>query len=126
MTEVLDELPDANLFQAQPPKYVSNWYDEMFEFLTDGTFHESLSADKRKKLALKSKSFLIIARILYKRGIDQVIKRCVFDFEQSTVLQEAHQGLANGHFLREVTRRKIFQAGLWWPTVLKDAHNHAK
>ena len=80
-TEVLDELPDADLFEAQPQKYISNWYEEMFELLTDRAFHESLSADKRKKLALKSKSFLIIAGVLYKRGIDQVIKRCVPDFE---------------------------------------------
>ena len=72
----------------------------MFEFLTDGTFHDSLSADKRKKLALKSKSFLIIAGVLYKRGIDQFIRRFVPDFEQTIVSSsKAHQGLASGHFL---------------------------
>ena len=31
-----------------------------------------------------------------------------------------------GHFLGEITGRKIFQAGLWWPSVLKDAHDFAK
>ena len=80
-TEPLDELLDVNIFQIQPQKHISNWYEEMFEFLTDGTFHESLTPDKRKNLALRSKSFLIIAGVLYKRGIDQVIKRYIFYFE---------------------------------------------
>lgn len=98
----------------------------MLNFLTEGLLSSELSKDKRKKLALKSRTFMVIAGVLYKRGIDQVIRRCVPDFEQVIVLKEAHQGIAGGHFSGEVTGRKIFQAGLWWPTVIKDAHNFAK
>ena len=98
----------------------------MLLFLTEGVFLDSMSKDKRKKLALKSTSFINIVGMLYKRGIDQVIRRCVPDFEQEIVLKEAHQGIARGHFSGEITGRKIFQVGLWWPTILKDAHEFEK
>ena len=48
------------------------------------------------------------------------------DFEQSTILQEAHYGSAGGYFSGDITGKKILQAGLWWPTVLKGAHEFAK
>ena len=67
-------------------------------------------------------SFLVIASALYRRGKDQVIRRCVLDFEQKVVLKEAHQSPVGGHFSGEITSKKILQAGLWWPTMFKDAH----
>ena len=114
----LDELPDSSIFQIQV-EMSDNWYDQMLSFLTEGMFPSAMRKDKKKKLALKSRSFMIIAGVLYKRGIDQVIRRCVPDFEKTIVLKEAHQGIAGGHFSREITGRKIFQAGLWWPIVFK-------
>lgn len=65
---------------------------------------------------------MIIAGFLYKRGLDNIIRRCVPDHEQSSVLEEVHAGNAGGHFSAQITSRKIFQSGLWWPTVIKDAY----
>ena len=63
---------------------------------------------------------------MYRKGTDQIIRRWVPEEEQKAVLQEAHQGIAGGHFSKEIIGRKILQAELWWPTVLKEAHNYAK
>ena len=95
-------------------------------FLTDGVLPESMSVDQRRKFVLKSKPFLVIAGGLYRKGIDQIICRFVPDFEQSAVLQEAHGGISGGHFSGDITEKKILQSGLWWPTVLKDAHMFAR
>lgn len=59
-------------------------------------------------------------------GIDQVMRRCVRPHEQEVVLKEAHHGICEGHFSGETTSIKIFQAGLWWPTVIKDAWRMAR
>ncbi|MCO5587376.1 hypothetical protein L7F22_041325 [Adiantum nelumboides] len=53
---------------------------------------------------------------LYKKGIDQMIRRCVPEFEQSAVLQEAHYGQAGGHFPGDITGKKILQPGPIKPT----------
>ena len=69
---------------------------------------------------------MIIAGSLYWRGIDHIIRRCVSKEEQDAVLREAHNGDAGGHFSGEIIGRKIMQASLWWPFVLRDAHKYAK
>ncbi|MCO5594436.1 hypothetical protein L7F22_048466 [Adiantum nelumboides] len=56
----------------------------------------------------------------------KIIHRCVPDEEQKAVLQEAHWGSVGGHFSGEIPGRKILQAGLWWPLLLKDAYTFAK
>ncbi|MCO5574484.1 hypothetical protein L7F22_028269 [Adiantum nelumboides] len=101
-TGVDDQLLDANLFSIQQhaPKLR---YDQMLVYLTDGVMPGGFSPDQRKKFALKSRPCFVIARALYKKGIDQVIRRCVPEFEQSAVLQEAHYGQASGHFLGDIT-----------------------
>lgn len=38
----------------------------------------------------------------------------------------AHQGILGGHVGGEVTRVKIFQAGVWWPIVIRDSWKFAK
>ena len=42
------------------------------------------------------------------------------------MLREAHGGTAGGHYAGNVTARKIWQAGLWWPTTQKDAYEYCK
>ena len=98
----------------------------MLIFLTDGIMPESFSTDERRKFVLKSKPILVIAGALYRKGIDQIIRRCVPEFEQIAILQEAHEEISRGHFSGDITGKKILQAGLWWPTVLKDSHEHAR
>ena len=59
-------------------------------FLTDGVLLDKFTPDQRKKFALKSKPFLVIACALYRKGIDQIIKRCVLDEEQQAIVSKAH------------------------------------
>ena len=122
---VNDQLPDADLFQTKGVFSIS-WYEHMLGFLIDGTLPGNFSVDQRRKFSLKSRPFLVIAGALYRKGVDQIIRRCVPDFEQDAVLQKAHSGISGGHFSRDITGKKVLQAGLWWPTVLKDAHEYAK
>lgn len=62
-------------------------------FLTHEVMPSTFTMDQRRVLALKNKKFLVIAKALCKKGIDQTIRRCVPKFEQSAVMQEAHEGV---------------------------------
>ena len=86
---ISDELPDAALFQVETVM-TDNWYDKMLHFLMDGVFPVTMQKDLRRKLALRSRPYLVIAGYLYKRGIDDVVRRCVPNHEQRSVLVEAH------------------------------------
>ena len=84
-TGINDELPNVELFQMKGVSSDS-WYEHMLAFLVDGTMPGNFLVDQRRKFALKSRPFLVIAGALYRRGIDQIIRRCVPDFEQDAVL----------------------------------------
>jgi hypothetical protein len=47
-----------------------------------------------------------------------MVFRCILDPSQGKiVMRELHCGTVGGH---EITSRKIFDAGYWWPTMYKD------
>jgi hypothetical protein len=39
-------------------------------------------------------------------------------------LYEFHDGFCGGHFAGQITTKKILQAGYYWPTLFKDAHDY--
>ena len=86
--------------------------------------HMPLNA--RKCLAVRSRNFCLISDILYHKGSNGLWRRAIRHFEKKAILQEAHQGIAGGHYARESTARKVWQSGLWWPTTKKDAHEFCR
>jgi hypothetical protein len=46
--------------------------------------------------------------------------------ETPLILEEAHEGIARGHYAGKETTQKILRAGLWWPTLHKDAKEYCR
>jgi transposase InsO family protein len=59
-------------------------------------------------------------------GPDEILRRCVMKKEQPSILAEAHEGIAGGHYIGKETAQKVLRAGLWWPTLKKDAKDYAR
>ena len=54
------------------------------------------------------------------------IRRCVPDEEQANVLSMCHDGPCGGHFSGNKTAQKIFDCGLYWPIIHKDAFEYSR
>nr|GEW35507.1 reverse transcriptase domain-containing protein [Tanacetum cinerariifolium] len=57
---------------------------------------------------------------------DQVIWRCVHGKESLDILVACHNGPTGGHHSANLTAKKIFDVGFFWPTIYKDAHEFVK
>nr|GFA39445.1 putative reverse transcriptase domain-containing protein [Tanacetum cinerariifolium] len=57
---------------------------------------------------------------------DQVIRRCVHDKEALDILEACHNGPTRRHHGANLTVKKVFDAGFFWPTIYKDAHEFVK
>jgi hypothetical protein len=55
----------------------------------------------------------LIARQLYKLGLDSILRRCVIYHERQNILWEFHSGFAGGHVRGKATAQKFLQDGLW-------------
>ncbi|GKF50043.1 reverse transcriptase domain-containing protein, partial [Tanacetum coccineum] len=63
---------------------------------------------------------------LFKICADQVIRRCVHGKEALDILEACHNGPTGGHHGANLTAKKIFDSGFFWPTIYKDAHEFVK
>ena len=59
---------------------------------------------------------------MFKRGPDQVIRRCVPENEQGEILRFCHERKCGGHYSGKKTMMKILQCGFYWTTLAKDAY----
>ncbi|GJY70065.1 reverse transcriptase domain-containing protein [Tanacetum coccineum] len=60
---------------------------------------------------------------LFKIYADQVIRRCVHGQEAIEIFTACHNGPIGGHHGANYTAKKVFDAGLFWPTIYLDAHD---
>nr|GEV19300.1 reverse transcriptase domain-containing protein [Tanacetum cinerariifolium] len=58
--------------------------------------------------------------------IVKVIRRCMHGKEALDILVAYHNGPTRGHHGANLTAKKIFDAGFFWPTIYKDAHEFVK
>ena len=69
---------------------------------------------------MQASNFMLIVGQLYKLGPDEILHRYVMEHERRRILEEAHAGVAGGHYAGKATTQKVLTIGLWWPTVHKD------
>ena len=103
-----------------------DYFKDIIEFLTMGTAPTEYSEKQKKQLVVKVADFTLIAGKLYKLGPYEILRRYVLEHERTMILDEAHASIAGGHYSGKPTAHKILTAGLWWPTLHKDAKEVCK
>nr|GEU98554.1 reverse transcriptase domain-containing protein [Tanacetum cinerariifolium] len=53
----------------------------------------------------------------------QMIRRCVHGQKVVDILTACHNGPTEGHHGANYTAKKVFDAGFFWPTIFRDAHD---
>nr|GEV63780.1 reverse transcriptase domain-containing protein [Tanacetum cinerariifolium] len=55
-----------------------------------------------------------------------IIRRCVHGQEAFEILKACHEGPTKGHHGANLTAKKVFDAGFFWPSIYHDAHDMIK
>ena len=82
-TKTTKNIPDEKLFQLS---LQSPWYADIVNFLACGVMPLEFSYKQRKKLRTNNKYYIWDDPLLFKRGVDLIIRRCVLKGEQSKIL----------------------------------------
>ena len=85
----------------------------------------AIENDKRtlRRLAM---GFLLDGEILYKKGRDQMLLRCVHAIEARKILKETHEGICGTHANGHMMARQIMRAGYYRMTLENDCINYAR
>ena len=121
--ELKENFPDEQLFKVS---FQIPWYADIVNYLACGVVPQEFSYQQKRKLRTDSRYYIWDDPLLFKRGADMIIRRCVPESEQCKILNECHASPYGGHFSGERTSHKILQSGFYWPTIFRDCAEWVK
>nr|XP_028944591.1 LOW QUALITY PROTEIN: uncharacterized protein LOC114819587 [Malus domestica] len=113
-----ESFPDEQLLVVQEKE---PWYADFVNYLACGVMRNDISFQERKKFLAMVKHYVWDEPYLFKYCPDQLIRRCVPESEQQSILTFSHTLACGGHFGAKKTSLKVLQSGFFWPTLFKDA-----
>nr|GEV06733.1 reverse transcriptase domain-containing protein [Tanacetum cinerariifolium] len=85
-----------------------------------------MSSQQKKKFFKDVKQYLWDDPCLFRICADQIIRQCMHGQKAYDILKACHKGPTGGHHGANFTAKKVFDAGFFWPTIYRDAHNLVK
>nr|GEX30875.1 reverse transcriptase domain-containing protein [Tanacetum cinerariifolium] len=87
---------------------------------------KGLTSQQKKKFFKDVKHYFWDDPYLFRICVNQIIRRCVHGQEAIDILKACHEGPTGGHHGANLTAKKVFDAGFFWPTIYRDAHDMIK
>ncbi|GJW13334.1 reverse transcriptase domain-containing protein [Tanacetum coccineum] len=102
------------------------WFADFANYHAGNFIVKGMSSQQKNKFFKDVKHYFWDDPFLFKICADQVIRRCVHDKEALDILEACHNRPTGGHHGANLTAKKVFDAGFFWPTIYKDAHELVK
>ncbi|XP_070032597.1 uncharacterized protein [Nicotiana tomentosiformis] len=118
--DITETFPDEQLLAVTLEE--APWYAGIANYLASGIVPYDLSSVQKKKFFRDSHKYYWDEPYLFRICVDNMIRRCIPEIDQSSVLQACHASPYGGLFGGVRTAAKVLESGFYWPTVFKDAH----
>ncbi|GJS68377.1 reverse transcriptase domain-containing protein [Tanacetum coccineum] len=102
------------------------WFADYANFHAGNFIVKGMSSQQKKKFFQDVKHYFWDDPYLFRICADQIIRRCVHGQEASDILKACHEGPTGGHHGANITAKKVFDAGFFWPIIYRDAHTMIK
>ncbi|GJR80574.1 reverse transcriptase domain-containing protein [Tanacetum coccineum] len=102
------------------------WFADLANYHAGNFLIKGMSTQQKRKFFKDVKHYFWDDPYLFCICADQIIRRCVFGQEALEILKACHEGPTRGHHSANITARKVFDAGFFWPTIYKDAYELIK
>ena len=96
----------------------------IISYLKDGRLPEE--KDEARKLRVRSARYVLMDKVLYKRGFAQPYLRCLAPDEENYVLREVHKGACDNHSGAKSLVHKVVRVGYYLPNMQADAKAYVK
>ncbi|GJQ95454.1 DNA-directed DNA polymerase [Tanacetum coccineum] len=102
------------------------WFANFANYHAGNFIIKGMSTQQKRKFFKDVKHYFWDDPYLFRICADQIIRRCVHGHEALEILKACHEGPTGGHHSANLTARKVFDAGFFWPTIYRDAHSMIK
>nr|GEX21916.1 reverse transcriptase domain-containing protein [Tanacetum cinerariifolium] len=104
----------------------ASWFADFANYHAGNFIVKGMPSQQKNKFFKDVKHYFLDDPFLFKIYADQVIRRCVHGREALDILEACHNGPTGGHHGANLTTKKVFDSGFFWPTVYKDIHELVK
>nr|GEX56763.1 reverse transcriptase domain-containing protein [Tanacetum cinerariifolium] len=102
------------------------WFADIANFHAGNFIKKGLTSQQKKKFFKDVKHYIWDNPYLFRICANQIIRRCVHGQEAFDILKAYHKGPTGGHHGVNLTTKKVFDAGFFWPSIYRDAHDMIK
>ncbi|GJR67509.1 reverse transcriptase domain-containing protein [Tanacetum coccineum] len=102
------------------------WFADFANYHAENFIVKGMSSQQKNKFFKDVKHYFWDDPFLFKVCVDQMIRWCVHGKEALDILKACHNGPTEGHHGANLTAKKVFDAGFFWPTIYKDAYELVK
>ncbi|GJU32588.1 reverse transcriptase domain-containing protein [Tanacetum coccineum] len=102
------------------------WFVDFANYHARNFIVKGMSSQQKNKIFKEVKHYFWDDPFLFKICADQMIWRCVHGKEALDILEACHNRPTGGHHGANLTAKKVFDAGFFWPSIYKDAHELVK
>ncbi|GJU13575.1 reverse transcriptase domain-containing protein [Tanacetum coccineum] len=99
------------------------WFADYANYHAENFIVKGMSSQQKNKFFKNVKHYFWDNPYLFKICADQMIRWCVTGQEVVDILTACHSGPTEGHYGANYTAKKVFDSGIYWPTIYKDAHD---
>nr|GFA64919.1 hypothetical protein [Tanacetum cinerariifolium] len=100
------------------------WFADFANYHVSNFIVKGMSSQQKNKFFKDVKHYFWDDPFSFKICADQVIRRCVHGKEALDILEACHNRPTGGHHGANLTAKKVFDSGFFWPTIYKDAHEN--
>lgn len=96
----------------------------IWEYVKNGALPQD--KNEARKIKYQAARYVIYDEVLYRRGFNTPLLRCVDGEECTYILREVHEGICGNHSGGSSLAQKILRQGYYWPTLKRDAFEFSR
>ncbi|GJU12725.1 reverse transcriptase domain-containing protein [Tanacetum coccineum] len=121
--EIADKFSDEHLMELKSKfKDDEPWYADFVNYIVGKVVPPNWTFEKRKRFFSQVKTYFWEEPYAFRLCADNIMRRCVDGIETLEILAHCHSGPTGGDHSANVTAKKVYESGFYWPSVFKDAN----
>ena len=90
------------------------WYYDILQYVKDRQYPDHASENDKRILKRLAMGFLLDGEVLYKKGKDQILLRCVNSSKANKIVEEIHEGVCGTHANGHKMARQVMRVSYYW------------
>ncbi|GJW66055.1 reverse transcriptase domain-containing protein [Tanacetum coccineum] len=125
--KIIDKFSDEHLMVLKSMfKEDDPWYADFVIYIVGKIVPTNWTFKKRKRFLSQVKNYFWKEPYVLKHCTNNIMRRCVAGNETIEILALCHSGPTGRHHSANVTAKKVYESGFYWPSIFKDVNEYVR